>query len=974
MEGNWHHWAEQVIQAAQVPLDDPRFLPHIHFILENDRQEGSLVEEILTRPHLRLSSHLELVGLQDSAAARSRLRARELATILIDEAGSLDEAALDAALDVLGGHSYSLGPNRHVDAARQAHLYRCLRWLKEELGLRRQLRAIDVPTGNSHGQQLMREALALPESVPVTTAHARRAVLSAWLTYLRQNVGSCFATAPAIMVQGEQPWRFLRDFEELLNTGQLTRTFGGRQYAVPLCTSWGLGDLLRPFPRISLDHLSQSPGLQAAFEAAGLLEAHLSEQGRLARTRSLLLKAAASIHATITNAETVIRLVLLAESKLNESDLEEYRLRAESVPRMALMMGQASVGGLAARVAVFEKKLEMAQAAFKSVTENALLKTWEFTVASFADVKASFSKWNLYVSLGFDPKEPGGIGETIARLLQERIDRINRELEELNARYEIAFSAVRMVEGRLQRASEEQMRWLRVEYSQKMGDLNAIQAERQAAATKGNRMGGLLKRLVEAYEQLFPDYFQEVYDPSMHDVVVGPFDDSPAGFRLLYKHGRANPSLWTLIYTPDQFVQALIDFLVATEGALQADAEFLDIREEIGALVTDIIAHVRTREFLESAFARASVRHKGVPIADPLKNLERMGAKPWSYVSGGTMTTLASAYFSREEGPTLAQRVVESPFDLLVFLIDTLKGLPASDTRLFLEDPLASMLIQSPTHGFLLKPGFSPFCKAWMDRGNTSTWIRRWFIRPGQAMVETLMLDEGAMRSLANSFGNQLAPQLQLSLREALRRLPAGRASVRDFRQFILEQVSSLPWIAQGPAYFVPAAQIDSLLFSQIPFTAPKDLAAGLIAVLEELLAEDPPLLDRARAALELSLRRRGLTSATSCAQFQQMIQALLALALGSTTSDRDLPWEVRAVMRRQGRALPAPLLVADTNWNNEFFSFVVNPGTGELDFWRVDYLGLSGSPMHEWRPWLQGKQTQPWALYIRASEYTAPP
>ena len=52
-----------------------------------------------------------------------------------------------------------------------------------------------------------------------------------------------------------------------------------------------------------------------------------------------------------------------------------------------------------------------------------------------------------------------------------------------------------------------------------------------------------------------PEYFQEVYDADMHEDVEGSlYDDSPAGFRLLYKHGRRNPGTWTLIHTPESIL------------------------------------------------------------------------------------------------------------------------------------------------------------------------------------------------------------------------------------------------------------------------------------------------------------------------------------------------------------------------------------------------------------------------------------
>ena len=66
----------------------------------------------------------------------------------------------------------------------------------------------------------------------------------------------------------------------------------------------------------------------------------------------------------------------------------------------------------------------------------------------------------------------------------------------------------------------------------------------------------------------------------------------------------------------------------------------------------------------------------------------------------------------------------------------------------------------------------------------------------------------------------------------------------------------------------------------------------------------------------------------------------------------------------------PTPLLFADTNWPNYYFGFVVNPGTGRLELWRLDQTGSQGKPMSSWQHWINGKDKKPWSVYVRPSEY----
>src|SRR5262249_28375477 len=156
----------------------------------------------------------------------------------------------------------------------------------------------------------------------------------------------------------------------------------------------------------------------------------------------------------ITNADTILRVVLLAELGLQESDLQ---VEGRTAPRAELVISPLQ---RLDKTELFESRLSRARAAFKGVVDHPLLKTWGFTLASFADVKAQFSSWNLYVCLGLDPHQPGGIGQALLGGLQGRIDRLNAELEELNARYEVVYSMVRQLESRMEQSSEAELRWL----------------------------------------------------------------------------------------------------------------------------------------------------------------------------------------------------------------------------------------------------------------------------------------------------------------------------------------------------------------------------------------------------------------------------------------------------------------------------------------------------------------------------------
>ena len=112
---------------------------------------------------------------------------------------------------------------------------------------------------------------------------------------------------------------------------------------------------------------------------------------------------------------------------------------------------------------------------------------------------------------------------------------------------------------------------------------------------------------------LFPKYFQEVYDADMHEITSTPYDDSPAGFRLLYKYGRSNSAQWTRIQDQKEFVEALASFFVAAEMEISSSDIMEGLQHDVSEITTAIVMQIRTPEFLESAFYRMAVAHHTAP-------------------------------------------------------------------------------------------------------------------------------------------------------------------------------------------------------------------------------------------------------------------------------------------------------------------------------------------------------------------------
>lgn len=911
MEESW----KAVLDPLNTPLWDPRFPKELFAALSQRLSPSTPIESLIAEPYIDLSREIDRSGIQDSSVVRTTLLVRSLVKLLIDDEGEIQGDLVRLAFDGLRSRLYSLGPARARDGLFRLHLLRVLRSL-EDPALCQIIERAAPPSDQRQADYLIRATLQLSPTATVNAAAARRAILAAWMTPLRQSVGSCFATAPAIMIQGEQPAHLLKDLVQLLSLGRITRIVQGVEQSVPLGKSWGLGELRRPQPLALLrERGAHSPALQRAFVAAGLIDGELSPSSMRAELHQF-------IH----------RLDLPEMTDCNE--LLQKALALRYLPESQR----------------YQEALEGSRDAFKAMADCALLKAWEFSLASLVDLRADLNRWNLYNCLGIRHEEEGGVGRVAHRVIEERLIDVNRDLQLLDESYDRAKLTLQAANNRVKEASAQEAQWLRVDAGRRLTEVERIGEERQAVEQRGQLLTHLFVAFMNRLLELMRDSFQEVYDAEMQEVRVGPFDDTPAGFRLVYKHGRNNPALWSWIRSPKEFVEALADFFARSEVGLLPDAQWHLIQRDISAIVSQIILHIRSPGFVEGTLRRMATLYGKRLIADPMDHLDQVEMKPWGYLSGGSMSHLLRHYYGREGEISLRGRWVDSPFDLCVMLLDLLKELPPRTTDPFLKNPTRSMLIHSPTHAFVAKPGLTPFAEGWQDPGNSYTWARDKILLPQREFLQSIQLGEGERGWLID----RLFPGGE---RSRLKKKVAQAKGTVEFRNALLKEV--------GRGF---EEAVDGLLFSSLPLH-PLHLVEKRMAELFGLLVKRERASELARLVHELrpTLAPAGFLSAL---ELQELAQAVWMVYTESTAVNQDIAFALRRAMRQCGYAYPTPYLFADSNWAHDYFAFVVNPGSGEFDLWRVDYLGLEGVPMVSWRGWLNGSSRESWELYIDPREY----
>ncbi len=698
-----------------------------------------------------------------------------------------------------------------------------------------QIKKIRAPYQAPVLDRLIRESLHLSAQDPIGDRQSRLASLSALLCPLRQNIGSCFATAPAILIQSQYPVRLLRDLQELIGTESLGRVLNGVEYRVPIAI-----------------HVKVSPG------------------------------------------------------------------------------------------------------------EHPLLKAWEFTLASFAEVQADISRWNLYISLGCNSRDPDGIGELVYNQAQEQLGLFQAEEVALASRYDHTFAQVKMLESRLRRAeSEQDVRWMHMEYRQKLQEIDDVATEQQRLYQKSKQFTTTINQFQDHILKSFPHHFQEVYDAELERDRGGLYDDAPAGFRLLYKHGRTQPSNWTFIHDVTEYRDALRQYFLSLERELISMPENQSLEKEYGALFTAILLLIQEDRFLVASLHRLSQAYRE-PLPDhPLEHVHQLARTPWAYCSGGTMSTLVRAYFCLSEAPREQHTWVESPTELLVFYIDSLKmlSLEPRDGLKQVGDQ-RSLLAYSPTHAFSIKPYWEPFRKGWASTFYTYSWVRDEWIAPQQQFWESLWIPPPILEHLVIDILRDIPQERRLPIEEEIRPLITQRLKSFELRTLMLGLQNLSSWPESMRQRF--ADLIDKTLYEQLPFVS-----------IEEGYRRNQEiwhLFDWKGVAPACS--PHGIPGWLSASQYRVQLESQMARYLGRATSSGHERLEALHFATQSGWRAPLPILFADPNWLGKALGFVVNPGNLELELWLCERHGLTGIPLSVWKRYLDGTEHKEWGLYIDSTQY----
>lgn len=578
---------------------------------------------------------------------RIRRRALKISEVLLDEEGHLDLKQLESV-----ERNYDLPSYTLFDHLFAAHVKNVCRIFRGEGKAKLRFRQLSLPLANPLVENFVRYTLLKGLGDPLTKRDLSLALLSSILSFLRQSVGSCFATAPLILVQREDPLFLLEELYNFMTRGFVRRMIEGVEYKIPMSIKTGKGDLTTP----------------------------LGEKGYLDPSVQFVLGSLApkrSYHSV-------------------EALLREFFQGEELVAKQEL---------------------------FKAHTQSPLLKSYEYTIASFADVKVEFYKWNMYAGLGLDAKVEGGIGQTVFRYLEEALEKANKEIESASDQLGDLEREWKVQESLLRSShTEERIRRAKRNLQFKEHEMEHLFVSREEKGEEGKVLSGFFPFFIEQLLRLFPQYFQEVYDPEMTIERGFLLEDAPSGFRLLYKHGKQDATKWSMITNEEEYQWALQDFFQLIEKDLEIVLPSEKGKKILREVLDIAIQFVRSPEFIEGASKRTSALHQEHIGGRDLKTA-------WCYLSGGNVDSFLKGYMPEVKEFKKWEFSPKTPLDLLLTLVEYLKDLPLKEVENFEKGALKGLLFTSPTHAFVLLPTLSPFWDFWQETSaNTYTSIRDEYI------------------------------------------------------------------------------------------------------------------------------------------------------------------------------------------------------------------------------------------------------
>ncbi|EPP34447.1 hypothetical protein CP10139811_0734 [Chlamydia ibidis] len=936
------------------------------------KQEFTPIEKILCFEDDQEFQAYKSTKLQSPLAARNLKISRQLAAYILTDKGEIDNVRVVEAIEALSQKLYPLGPHRHSEAKQREHILNALKVVKEDTTIRDRIKKMFLPSHKSV-QDLIRHTLALPESATLTTVHVRQAAIAALFSYLRQDVGSCFASSLAILIHEEYPSKFIADIDDLLSSGKLTRVIGTKEISVPINLSGCIGELFKSLRIIDLypdpiKKLSLSPGLQKAFIEAQIIDTLDNPQVCLQQLLSheYLLQKLRFLDDTITTND-ILKSTLLHYYNITENTVKGLLLQEGFHNKEQVFFTTQYSNKLSDTQRAFSylTAYENAKMAFINDTQNRLLKSWEYTLATLADATDSPTFAHISIALGWNSKERDSLFLTITTFIDEETSIAKELVDKCEQTYQEAQSQLQYIENRMRNPFNEQdSKILSMDYMRFRQELNQALQDWNSAQNKIKKLLALPEYLLKFYQKQLPIYFRSSYDAFIQEFshIIG---DAPAGFRILFTHGRSHPNAWTPIYSINEFIHALSDFFSSTETDLLGKQGVVGLEKETSALIHRIISMLHKETFQEAAITRV-LQAYGMPVPNNvLSNLSKIIHTPWVYVSGGTVDSLLIDYFENTDSVTTLNKHPENPHELAAFFSDALKDLPIG-IKNYIESGSHKLIASSPTHVFSVVAGCPMFRDSWDNDWYSYTWLRDVWVKEQQTFLDSTILSQQGIYNFIERFCKKYHLQkINHDFHDFFSDLSLSIPEMYDKATRFLKEIFSKP----EDAYSLYLKRFSQNLVHDLPYVSDQQLPEIIDNVAAYLGIPSRLTYDKFSDIIERFIPKMSLLSS---ADLRHVFKGMLMSSYQTVYFQEDMFLRLVTAMRHHKLCYPAPLLFGDTNWAYYYFGFILHPGTREIDLWRFNYAGLHGEPLDNRKDLFSVDKT--WTLYSNPIDYGMPP
>ena len=489
-------------------------------------------------------------GSQNKVQVQCTDYARQASELLIDKNGELDGAHISLMLN-------QLKTDKTMPAEHRRHLMRTLVKLKQGGELAETINSIceDKPLKGG-AADVVRGTLNLPPEHELTKEDARKAFVMSLLGYLRQGeVGSCFATAPAICLLDSSQEVVAKDMKELLEDHKLTFQQDGALVEVPL----NLHVSQAAKVTVAADGTCDSLGMQAALAALGI-----PENKRQAAIANALSQMKLSGRQHTVNCKQIIEHLVRTTPGTGNPD----------------------------------NRIASALHAFNGRQDVGLLRAWEYTLATCADMDSRSNTRILLNSL------------------------------------RVAFWGKKEIPGRPELLSP--------------AEEGAVIADQLCSDPRFDQIEPheINQYLFNEIRKLFQERFIQQFDVNVSDGNLAADGVSRyGGFTLYEKRPADNPSEWKRIDNAEAFQEAMAslaeDAAERVRPTVETMADDPETKLEALRLIADhVVASVRDSTFIEHAVLQMNPDAANQPFGDA----NQYNYTPWQLPESRSMKSIIDKY------------------------------------------------------------------------------------------------------------------------------------------------------------------------------------------------------------------------------------------------------------------------------------------------------------------------------------------